>query len=102
MAEYIEREKVNQMLDELCAEAPEIYGCEYKEMWKDAVDMAKRKLSAVPTVDVRPKILGRWITQYGGKPFCSYCGYNEGGAMQTSWEYCPNCSAEMDGKDNDI
>lgn len=82
MAEYIEREAAIKAIDH-----------------EVSLDGLYANIKAIPAADVRPEILGWWITKYGGKPFCSYCGYNEGGAMQTSWKYCPNCGAKMDGKD---
>lgn len=106
MAEYIEREEVLELMRNVSRDIEDVpedaFPKDYADGWEDGLETAADKVESLFAADVRPKILGRWITQCGCKPFCSYCGYNEGGAMQTSWKYCPNCSAEMDGKDNDI
>lgn len=60
-------------------------------------------LREAPTVDAVQVVHGRWIEQekyiFGVMCDCSICGdriLNNG----HSWNYCPNCSARMDGGDD--
>ena len=98
MAEYIEREKVYDMLNALggCGAEPESWA----DGWDKAFDEAIRELDNIPAADVRPERHGRWIENLPGY-VCSACQgqYYTGIAMVTlGYGYCPYCGAKMDGK----
>ena len=73
----------------------------------------KRDIESFPTVDVAPVVHGRWELEYGtyGKMLCSVC--KKGALIEkiigdasviTNYvdsNYCPNCGAKMDEKEND-
>ena len=99
MAEYIEREALKERFRKrikwLEKDAHDQYslglfhGCEY-----DA-DL----INEPPAADVAPVRHGRWVDN--GIPDsilsgCSVCGFTCG---SSSFFYCPNCGAKMDGDD---
>lgn len=95
MAEYIEREKVLEML--LSADDGNIGS----ENWRAAIDVATTGLYNMPAVDVQEVKHGKWETEYRqglsvSSGYVSSCCdmWNE---RQT--DYCPNCGAKMDGED---
>ena len=60
-----------------------------------------------PTIDAVPVVHGEWTTkrtwQHDGEIYCSVCDSNaptEGDYRQVKTNYCPNCGAKMDGKEN--
>ena len=48
-----------------------------------------------PTIDAVPVVHGKWKWSHGGQ--CSECGYHN---SNFDYNYCPNCGAKMDGKEN--
>ena len=88
MAEYIEREEVERVIEGLAG------GFDYIECgWKFAV----KKIKEVPAADVVPVRHGRWLNYDDTERFtanCSLCG----SCIDTrfSMNYCPNCGARMD------
>ena len=61
----------------------------------------KLTLEKLPAADVRPVARGRWVETKTGF-HCSACkvkakGTKDGALLS---EYCPNCGADMRGKDN--
>ncbi len=93
MAEYIEREKVYNMLNALggCDAEPESWA----DGWDKAFDEAIRELDNIPAADVRPERHGEWLVS-GECYECSECG---GGSTVNSNPYCWKCGAKMDGKE---
>ena len=86
--EYIEREKLNDMLEDFCV----------NESFYDA-------LQTIPAADVAPVKHGRWISldDYFEDAQCSECGdalvigdcsFND---FCECYKFCPNCGAKMDG-----
>ena len=86
--EYIEREKLNDMLEDFCV----------NESFYDA-------LQTIPAADVAPVKHGCWISldDYFEDAQCSECGdalvigdcsFND---FCEGYKYCPNCGAKMDG-----
>ena len=71
----------------------------YAEGWNQAIKI----LMKAPTVDAVPVRHGRWIEQekytFGVMYDCSICD-NRILDNGHSWNYCPNCGAKMDGKDD--
>ena len=82
--EYIEREKLNDMLEDFCV----------NESFYDA-------LQTIPAADVVPVRHGHWINE-NFYTHCSACGkmaiYDKYG-QEVESDYCPHCGAKMDGGD---
>ena len=105
MAEYIERDKVYNMLNALggCGAEPE----SWSDGWDKAIDTAIEELDDIPAADVRPERHGEWNElslddQDEGMYICSKCKSIE--FMQEEcdiYAYCPNCGAKMDGEDGE-
>ena len=99
MAEYIEREKVynilNGLLNDICdsTETSE----EFDVGWETALERANDKINDIPAADVRPERHGEWLVS-GECYECSECG---GGSTVNTNPYCWKCGAKMDGKDGD-
>ena len=95
MADYIEREKVTELIDyhqeEYC-EAESYFG------------LLKEDFQELPSADVAPVVHGKWVktdddpedTAYQ----CSVCGkealYKYNTCDSVCSEYCPQCGAKMD------
>ena len=80
--EYIEREKLNDMLEDFCV----------NETFYDA-------MQTIPAADVAPVRHGEW-QEINGIFRCSLCEYSfEHEGYQHFFNYCPNCGAKMDGGD---
>ena len=83
--EYIEREKLNDMLEDFCV----------NESFYDA-------LQTIPTADVSPVRHGRWIKEktdvliHWHCSACRECYYLD----IPNAEYCPHCGAKMDEEEN--
>ena len=95
MAEYIEREALMRRIKEIhCAECDSYHGVRCRACW---VDDTLGYIDSEPTADVAPVVHGRWGSN--GIPEsilcgCSVCGFTCGAS---SFFYCPNCGAKMDG-----
>lgn len=105
MAEYIEREKVYNMLNSLggCGADPDTWA----DGWDKAFDEAIRELDNIPAADVCPMVHGHWVpaantwthdlNEASRRIFrCSVCGRYE----NTKEPFC-NCGAVMDEGEND-
>ena len=64
------------------------------------VNRKQRNNEDVPTADVKPVVRGKWTKQHkdfdlcGVEYFaCDKCGFE----CQLTYNFCPNCGAEMDG-----
>ena len=105
MAEYIERDKVYNMLNALggCGAEPE----SWSDGWDKAIDTAIEELDDIPAADVRPERHGEWNElslddQDEGMYICSKCKSIEFMPEECDiYAYCPNCGAKMDGEDGD-
>ena len=63
----------------------------------------KRDIESFPTVDVAPVVHGRWETN-SDRPdslICSVCKCGFDMWKHDPHNYCPNCGAKMDEKEND-
>lgn len=72
------------------------YGMSYNAVSVEAIE-------ALPAIDAVPVVHARWIdpciNKYGHPcHHCSACGFK---ASQKDRNYCPNCGARMDKKEND-
>lgn len=68
----------------------------------DCRNYANDAVDAVHTADVAPVIHGRWITVDADNPYlihgeCSECGFKQ--TISDHLNFCPNCGAKMDGKE---
>lgn len=84
--EYIEREKLNDMLEDFCV----------NESFYDA-------LQTIPAAKVAPVRHGYWVKEkrdaliHWHCSACKECYYLD----MPNAEYCPHCGAKMDGKERD-
>ena len=78
--EYIERKKLNDMLEDFCV----------NESFYDA-------LQTIPAADVAPVKHGHWNAGYFHDRVCSCCLHPDNDLNDYAHSYCPNCGAKMDG-----
>ena len=100
MTEYIKREKVYEMLNDLggCGAEPDTWA----DGWDKAIDTAIDNLEKIPAADVREVKHGFWEEGKVRGQFaliCSECECDTG--VIYDYDYCPNCGAKMDGKDGE-
>ena len=104
MAEYIEREALEKMLNERLAYLLDKNGP--YDYFTDGYDEAVSTVEAFPASDVTPVVHGRWddsgrYTFPGGSTAvrCTNCGcaLTESEYRLNNWNYCPVCGAKMDG-----
>ena len=110
MAEYIERDAAAAIADYAVDEHPydkdrarlETYS-DYNQGWNDACDYIRGKLEAMPVTDGASVRHGRWVEKekytFGIMYDCSLC---ENRILDNGhpWNYCPNCGAKMDEKED--
>lgn len=64
----------------------------------------KFDIESFPTADVAPIVHGRWISKnphgYEWTFVCSNCDYVDGYPFNDRHNYCPNCGAKMDEKED--
>lgn len=73
----------------------------------DAWDEILGVIDNIPTVEAEPVRHGKWLkrktnTNEPQETFicCSHCGYPVSYHWCGDYNYCPNCGAKMDGKDD--
>lgn len=96
MAEYIERKKLEEWILNECASLDTAVDREY---------VVKRLKEDIPSADVQSVVRGEWVkadvAHQIRKKFqpecCSVCRRGKRG----NWNFCPNCGADMRGKNND-
>ena len=99
MTEYIEREALMRRIKEIhCAECDSYHGVRCRACW---VDDTLDYIDSESAADVAPVMHGQWVDN--GIPDsilngCSVCGFTCG---SSSFFYCPNCGARMDGGKDD-
>lgn len=81
MNEYISFEIARKYLHEACAGLGSNGGL-----------MLKSKFDQEPKADVAEVVHGEWVDGYK-RQSCSVCHYRG----MRSWNYCPNCGADMRG-----
>lgn len=61
-------------------------------------------IEEAPTIEAKPVVHGRWISKnphgYEWIFVCSNCDYVDGYPFNERPNYCPNCGAKMDEKEN--
>ena len=104
MAEYIERDKVleeiNERISNIAFTSPYLQDI---ETVVDGMERARDSAEDAPAADVAPVVHGRWEThpQHYGFDRCSVCHdciIANDWADGLKWNYCPNCGAKMDGE----
>ena len=67
-----------------------------------ALNSVKAYIKNLSDADVQEVKYRKW-ENINGSPFdfwfCSECDISEGYAIKSEFNYCPNCGAEMDGKE---
>ena len=70
----------------------------------EMVELFLQTVDEQPTIDAVPVVHGEWILSHedvDGSPFtgerCSICDWWKSMGV---YNYCPNCGAKMDGKEN--
>ena len=96
MAEYIDRDVAIALAKDIIV--PTKSGHDYRHRCIDPQDLAE-----LPAADVRPVVQGRWIkpTRVPDSMLdeCSICGFDAGAY---TFNFCPNCGAQMIGGDEDV
>lgn len=61
-------------------------------------------IEEAPTIEAKPVVHGQWISKnphgYEWIFVCSNCGYIDGYPFNDRSNYCPNCGAQMDEKED--
>ena len=68
------------------------------------------RLKKAPTIEAKPVVHAHWVTEQEAEEInrydltycCSACGHCDWDCTESEgFEYCPNCGAQMDEKEND-
>ena len=68
------------------------------------------RLKKAPTIEIKPVVHAHWVTEqeteeinrYDLTYCCSACGHCDWDCTESEgFEYCPNCGAKMDEREND-
>ena len=95
MTEYIKREYAVDAVADVYYNTPDInLSCEKFE----------EAILKIQPADVAPVVHGRWISKnphgYEWTFVCSNCDYVDGYPFNDRYNYCPNCGAKMDEKED--
>ena len=95
MTEYIKREYAVDAVADVYYNTPDInLSCEKFET----------AILKIQAADVAPVVHGRWISKnphgYEWTFVCSNCDYVDGYPFNDRHNYCPNCGAKMDEKED--
>lgn len=104
MAEYIERERLKELLKSHYFPTDQPY--ESDRNWavgfNAGLDKAIHKIHYAPAADVAHMARGEWVVCGDGDNvpwMCSHCGKTTAHKYKTMYgKYCPNCGARMDGE----
>ena len=95
----------NNLIEEIREER--CYNCRnFKDMKCDYCGTADYiyMIEDMPTIEAKPVVHGRWISKnhhgYEWVFVCSNCGYIDGYPFNDRFNYCPNCGAKMDEKED--
>ena len=97
MTEYIEREAISEEIRKYYYKNPPNFS--YGEGFDRSLDRAQRAILDAPAADVAELVHWQWVDngiQDSILNGCSVCGFTCG---SSSFFYCPNCGAKMDGRD---
>ena len=101
MNDYIKREDAVEKIKADCDR--------FDHIPKRVVDFFTLGMESVPSADVEPVRHGHWKVvndSYGGKAYICECSECEDTVWvykdaDRKWNYCPNCGARMDGKEQE-
>ncbi len=113
MSEYIEREKILELLGhpkfQHLMESYHKYGS--ADDWHDVIDEIEDDIKSIHASDVVPAVHARWECSSAlracGMTRCSNCKimYEVSSLKEIGEDkfvsYCPNCGAKMDGEDSE-
>lgn len=102
MSEYVSKEELKEFFESI---EITVGGRSRAEAISEVLQAIYNGVMELPTTDAVQH--GKWIKadsqQYFRKHYpcftCSECGY--GKDSQKTWNYCPNCGADMKGENND-
>lgn len=89
MAEYIEKQKLIEELDDKYS---------LGDIGRMEHDIIVNALLYAKPADVRPVVRGRWISDGDGYHWvyvCSVCGWKDGYPFNERHNFCPYCGADM-------
>lgn len=95
MAEYIEREALQKAMQRKKAGVADK---RYTEGYNDCLLRMKSMVHGAKAADVVPVVRGKWKAEGFDNCYCSRCIKTYIGFFASSWNYCPNCGAKMDGE----
>ena len=102
MAEYIEREAALNASKIVYIEYLELDGEGYEEGGAEVIPVVfKKDIAVLPAADVKPVVRGEWITAKDKGDCCyrcSECGFMRDAYLLDVANFCPNCGADMRGK----
>lgn len=112
MTEYIDREKVIDVICRLIAEVDDVnegmYSEEFLNGYQAGLELAELRVNDIPAADVCPEKHGAWSDKMVGVRDEMFLGdfhfgfkCSECGAVLNKTNYCGNCGAKMDGKENE-
>lgn len=102
MAQYIESEAVNKLLQKEIERT-------WHRVWGSVIWELYHKISQIPTADVVEVVHGEWkeidniviengmLTSKGTTWCCNVCGEARKTRTKPNMNFCPNCGAKMDG-----
>jgi membrane protease subunit (stomatin/prohibitin family) len=71
--------------------------CYYSDSCR--IEDVQEWLDDQPTIDAAPVRRGEWKhTEHNKYVVCSHCGIDRNIYTQGSWNFCPNCGADMRGE----
>lgn len=94
MAEYIEREALSKAMKIWQNTIIETYG--ENDEYVKCLDSVLLGVDNIPAADVRPVRRGKWIQRKNWtRCVCSACSWEITFVTGNSYNFCPNCGAEM-------
>ena len=107
MDEYIKKSDALKATKMVYIECLYLDEQEYEEAEADDIPVVfKRDIESIPAADVEEVRHGRWKGSdfIAGLLSCDKCGAQRNPNFKIgfgAWNYCPNCGAKMDGKENE-
>ena len=93
MAEYIEREKVLELMSNIELDLMRNFDIDGAEV----IAQARTHISDIPAADARPERHGKWEKSCDGYSyFCSICKEEPDRSGRLLSDFCPWCGAKMD------
>ena len=106
-AKYIDVKELSIILDTMKNPDSEFATDDYIDGFSDGISAAIKELEAFPTADVAPVRHAKWVLIdecVNEGVYCSNCHKKiyraEYANQKVKSNFCPNCGAKMDGKEN--